>query len=75
MIKIPNGINPTEFKKNIGLKGSRLNPIQDADGNWVISEEEWNAPEFQYLKVKYAQFISLFTVIPFKPVATNLPPY
>jgi hypothetical protein len=35
------------LKGVVGSQGSTLNPIQDADGNWFISYEEFNAPEFQ----------------------------
>jgi hypothetical protein len=35
------------LKGVVGAEGSTLNPIQDADGNWFISYEEFNAPEFQ----------------------------
>lgn len=35
------------LKGVVGAQGSRLNPIQDADGKWFISYEEFTAPEFQ----------------------------
>jgi hypothetical protein len=35
------------LKGVVGAEGSTLNPIQDADGNWFISYEEFTAPEFQ----------------------------
>lgn len=46
---------------------SKFNPIQDADGNWIISEEEVR----QNIYSKY-DWIKELPVIEFKPVEYNI---
>lgn len=72
MRKLPDNITPDELKQFRGLEGTLLNPVQDADGNWIVSDEEWESPEFQYLKSEYPDLAALFTEIPYNP--KPLPP-
>lgn len=55
---------PTELKSELleikGSQGSRLNPIEDIDGNVVISVEEFESEEFDLSQYK-------FELIEFKP--------
>jgi hypothetical protein len=46
VLQIETGMIET-LKGVVGSEGSTLNPIQDADGNWFISYEEFTAPQFQ----------------------------
>lgn len=57
----------------VGTEGSKLNPMQDADGNWFISLEEVNAKEFEkFFKVDEKSTITdkLVEVI-YKPAKTT----
>lgn len=71
MYKLPPNITPEELMRFQGAEGSYLNPIQDADGNWVVSDEEWNAAEFQYIKDEYPEITAQFTHIEFKAKIVN----
>lgn len=48
-------------------RGSLFNPIQDDDGNWIISEEE----VIQCKKDEF-NFVKYLSVIPFNPVEYDL---
>ncbi len=48
MWKFPPGVNIDDVRMLRGTEGSYLNPIQDAKDNWVVSDEEYCAQEFQY---------------------------
>jgi hypothetical protein len=73
MYKIPDNLDQKALAQLQGTEGTFLHPIQDADGNWVISPEEWNSPEFKPTKEKYPNLASLFTEIEFKPVVYEFP--
>lgn len=62
--KFPAGINIDNVRLLKGTDGiSYLNPIQDLNGNWVVSEEEYNCLEFQYLKTQYSLIYSQMELI------------
>jgi hypothetical protein len=67
MYKLPDNITREELLQFQGLEGTLLNPVEDADGNWVVSDEEWNSHEFAYLKEQYPDLAALFTQIPYNP--------
>ncbi len=52
MIVYKLNIDPDSVRSLIGSGGLRLNPIQDANDNWVITNEEIDSPEFQSKKFK-----------------------
>lgn len=74
-----------KLKSVVGEEGSRLNPIQDINGNWFITAEEYYAKEFQkffqqdgtkiieidYVPKPYKD--SLVTSIEAKPVKDRTP--
>lgn len=64
--KVPQGIIREQITQLIGSEGSRLNPIEDADGNLILSVEEWNADEFQKYKTQYEELIGGFELIEYK---------
>lgn len=67
--KFPAGINIDNVRLLKGTDGiSYLNPIQDNLGNWVVSEEEYNCPEFQYLKTQYSAIYSQMELIDYVPI-------
>jgi len=66
--KIPEGTDINIMRSLKGGEGSYLNPIQDIDGNWIVSEEEYNALEFQWLKSEYSDILNAMVKIDFKPV-------
>jgi len=68
MYKLPENIDPAELAQIQGTEGTFLHPIQDADGNWVISDQEWHSAEFQHLKQEYPELAAGFTQIEFKPI-------
>lgn len=73
MYKLPDNITPERLKEFKGLEGTLFNPIEDADGNWVVSDEEWGSHEFQYLKAKYPNIAALFTQIAYNPKPPQKP--
>jgi hypothetical protein len=46
------------------------NPVQDINGDWFISIEEWEATEFHYLKEKHPDIAAGF-----ERIETNLKEY
>jgi len=66
--KIPDWADINAMRQLKGEDGSYLNPIQDINGIWVISQEEWNAGEFQYLKIDYSDIFLNFELIEYNPV-------
>ena len=66
--KIPiDKVSAPDLRSLTGKLGSKLNPIQDIDNNWIISQEEWGADEFQYLKQEYLEIAESFILIDYKP--------
>lgn len=67
--KFPAGINIDNVRLLKGTDGiSYLNPIQDLNGNWIVSEEEYNCQEFQYLKTQYSVIYSQMELIDYVPI-------
>ena len=73
--KVPTGITIEELEKLVGNQGSTLLPMLDANGNIIISVEEWNAQEFQFIKELYADKIGQFEIIDYSPVPIQKLPY
>jgi hypothetical protein len=73
--KLPIGISIETMRTLQGAEGSRLNPIQDTNGNWIISQEEYNAAEFQHLVTEYPDVYAAMQLIDYEPVITELPVY
>lgn len=67
MWKFPSGVNIDDVRQLRGEQGSYLNPIQDVEGNWVVSDEEYCAAEFQYLKRDYPDIWAGMERIPYEP--------
>lgn len=66
--KFPAGVNIDNVRLLKGTDGiSYLNPIQDINDNWVVSEEEYNCEEFQYLKTQYSAIYSEIVLIDYIP--------
>ena len=67
--KFPSGVNIDNVKKLKGEDGiSFLNPIQDLNGNWVVSDEEYNMPQFQWLKIQYETIYNQLELIDYVPI-------
>jgi hypothetical protein len=60
-------VNIAEVRMLRGSEGSTLNPIEDADGNWVVSDEEYCAPEFQFMKKDYGHIWAGMQRIEYNP--------
>lgn len=56
MYKLPNEMNPMDLKTVQGSEGTYLNPIQDVNGNWVISPQEYEADEFAEFRANNSNF-------------------
>lgn len=69
--KLPAGINLDIMRSLTGTEGSKLNPIEDVHGNWVISVEEYNAGEFQYLVNEYPIIYAAMVLIDYEPKLTT----
>lgn len=55
----------------VGSMGSRLNPIQDINGDWFVSQEEWDSPEFEQFKIDNPAILAQFEDAEFTPVTFN----
>jgi len=73
MWKFPDGINIDDVRMLQGTEGGRLNPVQDIDGNWVVSDEEYCMQEFQYLKKDYPQIWANMQRIEYKQKQNETP--
>lgn len=50
-----------------GHMGSRLNPVQDINGDWFVSQEEWDNPEFDEFKQRNQSVLAQFEDAEFIP--------
>ena len=67
--KLPPLIDIEGMKKLRGNEGTFLNPVQDINGDWFVSQEEYNADEFQYLKTDFPEWVNQFTLVDYvKPI-------
>ena len=73
--KVPPGITIEQLKEIVGDQGTLLYPMIDNNGNIIISVEEWNAQEFQFIKDLYADKIDQFEIIDYSPVPIQKLPY
>ena len=68
VIKIPGTLSEKSICIGTGTEFCQLNPVQDINGNWCISLEEWNSKDFSRLKEKYsANTLKQFTQILWQP--------
>lgn len=74
MRKLPDNITREDLRQFVGTEGTLLNPVQDADGNWVVSEIEWDSHEFDFLKKDYPDLAQSFTKIEWNPPPIIEPP-
>lgn len=65
--KIPAGYTADQIRNLVGSDGNLLNPILDGNGNLILSQEEYNNPEFEKYKRLYSEIISAFELIDFVP--------
>lgn len=61
--KIPTQLKPEVLKGLVGAQGTIPNPVQDKNGNWVISRELWENGEFDEVKKAYPQMLIGFELI------------
>jgi hypothetical protein len=65
--KLPPDVNLEAVRGLRGSEGSRLNPVQDAEGNWVLTSEEIHASEFNNYKIALIDIIVDLEKIEWKP--------
>lgn len=65
--KFPQGVDIDIVLSLKGTEGSHMNPIQDIDDNWIVSDEEYCMDEFQQLKKEYAEIYANMQRIEYKP--------
>lgn len=70
MWKFPPQVRIEDVRQLRGEQGSYLNPVQDADDNWVVSDEEYCAQEFQWLKRQFSEIWATLERIEYKPKPT-----
>jgi hypothetical protein len=58
--KLPINIDIDGMRKLKGNEGTFLNPVQDINGDWFVSQEEFDSEEFQYLKVNFSDLVGHF---------------
>lgn len=72
--KLPAGTDIEGMKLKVGLSGcTYLNPIQDINDNWVVTENEYNNPDFQYLKEQYPDIANNMELIDYEPKPVTAP--
>ena len=65
--KIPAGYTAEQIRNLVGSDGNLLNPILDGNGNLILSQEEYDNPEFEKYKRLYSSIINAFELIDFVP--------
>lgn len=65
--KVPDTVNVEVLKSLEGSKGTRVNVLEDADGNDVILVSDANNPEFREIKNMLKLGMHDFQVIEYKP--------
>ena len=60
--KLPTSIDIDCMRKLRGNEGTFLNPVQDINGDWFVSQEEYDAEEFQYLKTDFSEWVNQFVL-------------
>lgn len=68
--KLPAGIDVAIVNSLKGDEGSRLNAIEDIHGNYILSQEEYWAKEFQRFKIEYADVYQHMVEIHYEPIPT-----
>lgn len=68
--KLPAGIDIATVNSLIGDEGSSLNAIEDIHGNYILSQEEYWATEFQKFKIEYADVYQHMVEIDYEPKPT-----
>lgn len=58
-----------EFLRSVeGVNGERLNmDVQDADGNTIVGQEEWDSDAFAHLHEQYPAESAMFELIDYNP--------
>ena len=74
VMKLPPQVAVDELRTFKGTLGTLLNPILDADGDLIVSMEEWNSAEFAYLKEQYPDLAALFTEKEYNPIIYDFIP-
>lgn len=65
--KLPAGIDIATVNSLVGDEGSYLNAIEDNNGNFIVSQEEYDCAEFQRFKTEYADIYSAMVLIDYEP--------
>lgn len=73
MYKVPAAVTREDLMQFVGAQGSILNPILDANGNLVVSVEEWEMEEFQFIKELHPELAAQFELIDYEPIITTAP--
>ena len=72
--KIPTDlVSIEELRQLQGTDGSFLFPIQDINGEWIVSTQEWDSKEFQWLKDKFPEIADGFKAIETEAAVLYLP--
>ena len=64
--KIPSQLNIEEFVENVNniITNFSINPVQDINNDWFISQEEWN---YETWKELYSDIINEFEYVDYIP--------
>lgn len=66
---VPTDIDQSLYENLVGTEGTRINLVEDADGNHIVSLELGNSPEFAVIRAHFEQLGHLFTEIDYNPVS------
>ena len=71
--KIPTDLISVDHIRSMrGSAGTWPNPIQDNSENWVLTETEWDSPEWEWVKEVYPTIASEFVRIEYVKKPTPL---
>jgi hypothetical protein len=67
--KLPPDLSVDEFISTVDALNAPLgiNPVQDINDDWFISEQEWNYPEWQIFKIQYPEITANFVYTEYVP--------
>lgn len=64
---VPTAIDQSLYQNLVGTEGTRINLVEDADGNHIVSLELGDSPEFAVIRAHFEQLGHFFTKIDYNP--------
>lgn len=65
---VPTEIDQSLYENLVGTEGTRINLVEDIDGNHIVSLELGDSPEFAVIRAHFEELGHSFTKIDYKPI-------